>query len=342
MNIAIDISPLDSAHGKRGTGVYTKNLIEALKKYDGRHSYTFFTRKQNIPEHADIVHYPYFDPFFLTLPIAKPKPTIVTVHDLIPLVFPDKFPSGLRGIIKWRIQRYSLTGTRRIITDSENSKRDIRKIIGYPESRIDSVYLAPDPDIRRIQNKKPVSEKYILYVGDVNWNKNIPTLLRAFSQIKRNIKLVFVGSAFTNQNLAETQEINSIVASLGLEASVVRAGYLSSDKLSALYSQASCLVLPSIYEGFGLPVLDAMNCGCPVVAADTSSLSEIAGPAIRIQPENASSITEGLITALTLSAGEKEKLVNAQYAWVTKFSWQKTARQTVVSYEKAFNNHSGI
>src|SRR5258706_5833567 len=102
MNIAIDITPLETGHSGRGVGIYTKNLIESLQKYEKKHTYILFTPKQGVPKNTDIVHYPYFDPFFLTLPLIKTKPSVVTVHDLIPLVFPEKFPPGIRGYMKWQ------------------------------------------------------------------------------------------------------------------------------------------------------------------------------------------------------------------------------------------------
>lgn len=339
MNIAIDISTLSSPHGRRGTGVYTKNLIDALEKYQSKHSYTFFTREQKVPDSADIVHYPYFDPFFLTLPLAKSGPTVVTVHDLIPLVFPDKFPAGFRGAVKWKIQKYSLRSAQRIITDSENSKGDIERITGFPNSRIDSVYLAPDPDIKRVHVIKPL-HPYVLYVGDVNWNKNVLGLLHAISTIPK-VQLVLVGSSFVNDELSETKEINKLIEALGIEHRIVRKARISNKELSALYSSALCLVQPSFYEGFGLPVVDAMKCGCPVVVSDTSSLHEIAGPSIRVRPLPAS-IAAGIVQVLSFSPGDRKKLVSAQDAWVSKFSWQKTAAQTVTSYEKTFNHRSGI
>lgn len=343
MNIAIDITSLESAHGRRGTGVYTKNLVEALERYASHHTYSLFTRKQKVPDNADIVHYPYFDPFFLTLPLVKPKPTVVTVHDLIPLVFPEHFPKGIRGSIKWQIQKISLRNVRRIITDSDSSKRDIEKITGFPEDRIDTVYLAPDPVIRRVEDAKPiVKAPYILYVGDVNWNKNIPSLLRAFKELPKNMKLILVGKAFIDSGITETKEVNRLIESLGLVGSVVRTGFITEEKLSSLYSNASCLVLPSFYEGFGLPVLEAMSCGCPVVAANISSLTEIAGPAIKVQPESSKSISEGIQRVLASNVTERKKLISEGYAWVSKFSWATTAKETVVSYEKAINNNSGI
>lgn len=340
MKIAIDITPLETGHGRRGVGRYTENLVDALQKYESHHSYCLFTRKQKLPDEADIVHYPYFDPFFLTLPLFKPKPAVVTVHDLIPLVFPDKFPPGIRGNIKWQIQKQFLHGVKRILTDSNSSKNDIEKIVGIKKEIIDTVYLAPDPTyhavcdpaaLEAVRKKFSLPKQYILYVGDVNWNKNIPGLIRAFKEIRKDMKLVLVGVAFTNTALIETKEINRLIESLGLGASVIRTGYVSEEELSALYSLASCTVLPSFYEGFGLPVLEAMVCGCPVVCANTSSLKEIAGPALQVSPK-----PEDILAGITkMIAIDRKIQLERQFAWVKQFTWKRVAGETVAAYEKA-------
>lgn len=330
MEIAIDITSIENAHARRGTGVYTKNLIEALKKYEKKHSYSFFTRGQKVPKNADIVHYPYFDPFFLTLPLSKPAPTVVTVHDLIPLVFPDKFPAGIRGYFKWKIQKLSLHGARRIITDSKNSKKDIVRIANINADTIDAVYLAPTTSPTSFRDHQ-YPEHFILYVGDVNWNKNVPGLIRAIG----HRTLVLVGKAFLDNSLPETQEINMLIASLGLEKQIIRPGFV--EDLAPLYGSADCLVVPSFYEGFGLPVLEAMACGCPVVTADNSSLSEIAGPAVRVST-NPDSISTGIERTIK----ERQKLVTEGFDWVKRFTWKKVAADTVKVYEKALDYHPGL
>jgi glycosyltransferase involved in cell wall biosynthesis len=336
MNIAIDTTPLNAAHGGRGVGSYTRNLIEALQKYESQHSYKLFTRIQKVPKDVDLVHYSYFDPFFLTLPMNKPKPTVVTVHDLIPLIFPDRFPPGIRGSFKWRLQKLSLVGAKRIITDSKNSAHDIVRILGFPDDRIDVVYLAPAPGFTAIpesSSKRP----FVLYVGDVNWNKNIPGLLEGFSKVA-DVDLVLVGGAFMDMKLKETKEINRLITVLGIGGRTRNVGYVSQNELRALYSTAACLVQPSFYEGFGLPVLEAMACGCPVVSTRNSSLSEIAGPAIEITTD-AQSIADGIHIALGLNRSTQ---VNEQFKWLEQFSWQKTAALTVAAYEKAVNNHTSL
>lgn len=347
MNIAIDMTPLETGSGLRGVGKYIINLIDALQKYESHHSYSLFTRKQKVPDDADLVHYPYFDPFFLTLPLMKPKPTVVTIHDLIPLMFPDKFPAGLRGAIKWQIQKQSLHRAKRILTDSDSSKNDIAKIACIKKEIIDTVYLAPDPAYHTVRDsallagvrkKFNLPKQFILYVGDVNWNKNIPGLIRACTGIRKDVTLVLVGMAFTNTALIETKEINSLIESLGLSASVIRTGYVSQESLAALYSLASCMVLPSFYEGFGLPVLEGMVCGCPVVCTNTSSLKEIAGPSILVSPR-VEDIAAGIVKMIR---SDRQKQVRLQLDWVKQFSWKKTARETVLAYEKIIYHRACI
>jgi len=333
MHIAIDITPLSTAHSRRGTGSYTRSLVDTLQKYETKHTYSLFTRRQKVPDSADLVHYPYFDPFFLTLPLYKPKPVIVTVHDLIPLVFPDKFPSGVRGALKWQLQKLSLKGARRIIADSMSSKNDISKIAGIDKNIIDVVYLAPNISYKE---KHAVSKPYILYVGDVNWNKNVPGLLRAIAKVKT--PLILVGGAFLDDFLAETREINRLIRTLEIEKFIIRAGYVSDEKLARLYSGAIALIQPSFYEGFGLPVLEAMACGCPVVSTKNSSLAEIAGPAVSITPE-AENIAAGIKKILTI---DRDSQIKKQFDWVSQFTWKRVARETVMSYEKAVNYHPGI
>src|SRR5690349_918086 len=131
MKIGIDISPLKTgnylSHRVRGTGFYIQNLVESLKKHFPHNSYTLFTKGEKLNLDLDLIHYPYFEPFFLTLPLNKKYKSVVTVHDLTPLVFPSHFPIGIKGWAKWQIQKRSLLRSDMIITDSQSSKKDINK-----------------------------------------------------------------------------------------------------------------------------------------------------------------------------------------------------------------------
>ena len=169
IKVGIDISPLKNANRFRGVGFYTKNLVESLQsliKEDKKYSNWQINLVKNWKleiGNFDLVHYPYFDIFFSTLPKKKNIPTVVTVHDLIPLVFPAHYPAGVRGKINWLRQKARLKKTEAIITDSQKSKQDIIKIVGYPENRVHVVYLAPsfNPKKFKIENLKlKIKQKY--------------------------------------------------------------------------------------------------------------------------------------------------------------------------------------
>jgi len=360
MRIAINISALKTNHKYRGIGAYTKNLIRALKKYKPKNEYIFFTRAANLPKSADLVHYPYFDPFYCTLPLFKKVPTVVTIHDLIPLVFQARFPRGLRGEIKWWIQRFSLKSVSAIITDSENSKRDIIKFTSFLRKKIHVLPLAPGEEFKSIKKSSVVQtiklkyslpERFILYVGDVNWNKNIPGLLKAFVNIKyqisnikktyqkskmRQLKLVLVGKAFLDESLKETREINLLIDKLGIKNSILKLGFVSTEDLVAIYNLATVYCQPSFYEGFGLPILEAMACGTPVVVADIPVLREVCGKApVYVDPYNVDKIAEGTGKALHYDSVGFHSKAKEGLKWVKKFSWKKVAQETVRVYEKA-------
>jgi len=273
----------------------------------------------------------------------------VTVHDLIPILYPEHFPKGIRGGIKWRIQKYSLKRKQRIITDSESSKKDIEKIIGIGKQTIDVIYLAPSlPNATVSINYVELMERYnlhgayFLYVGDVNWNKNVFGLLKAFSQYlvhhKSIIQLVLVGGAFLDTTLKETQEINRLCSQLNIDGNVVRTGYVSDDDLVGLYRHATALIQPSFAEGFGLPVLEAMLYGCPVISSTTSSLQEIMGPSLRIDPNDQRSLTSVMSTASSMKPSARNELIRKGKEWVHTFTWEKVASDTVRSYEKVLAN----
>lgn len=341
MEIAIDITPLYNRHKMRGTGAYTRLLIEALQKYENQNTYTFFTRGQNVSKTAALVHYPYFDPFFLTLPWLKPKPTVVTVHDLIPLVYPAQFPPGLRGKFKWQIQRWSLTGATMIIADSLASAKDIKNLVKVSQTKLRVIYLAPGKIFKKITQSEALNKihkkynlptGYILYVGDLNWNKNIEGLVRAIAVLRA--KLVLVGKTFLDLQTHETRQLNYLIRSLNLEDRVLRVGFVPEEDLVGMYNLASVYVQPSFIEGFGLPVLEAMACGCPTVVANIASLAEIAGPSLLINPYDFKELARAINKILNYSSSERNDFLRKCLAWSAKFSWKKTAKATAEVYEK--------
>lgn len=271
MKVAIDVSPLSSGHKVRGVGFYLKNLLVALKKYHPEHEYMEFTGSK-IPKDADIIHYPYFDPFFLTLPHFSSKKVVVTVHDLTPLVLRELFPVGLKGMLKWRLQRLALLRVSRIITDSVSSKNDIVRLSGVKASRVDAVHLAAGEHFEKksqavrdaVKKKYKLPEKFAFYVGDVTPNKNILRLVQAC--IQTHTPLVIAGKVFTDTTVDTThpwtRELEDVREIAAKHTEVINLlGFVSDEDLVALYNAASVFVMPSLYEGFGLPVVEAFSCG---------------------------------------------------------------------------------
>ena len=345
MHIAIDTTPLHSAHQMRGIGSYTRSLVDALKKYEAKNTYTFFVRGETIPKNADIVHIPYFDPFFLTLPILKSKPTVVTVHDLIPLAYPKAFPAGRRGTLKWHVQRLALAGAAGVITDSQASRADIERLAHIPPEKIHVVPLAADEQYKKVTDIKTLRgveeyyhlpESFVLYVGDINWNKNIPGLLSGFARYQKlgKAKFVLAGKAFLDLHIPEAQEIDFLIRDLHLDDAVIRTGFVDIKDLPAVYSLARVYIQPSFAEGFGLPILEAMASGTPVIASRRSSLVEIAGPSCVIDPDKPDTIGAGIETLVSMKAVEYQKLSDASIRWAREFTWKKTAHQTILVYEE--------
>lgn len=344
MKVAFDVSPLKSAHQFRGVGSYTKNLLDALVKLKIPNFSLELIKDGKIPSDSDVVHYPYFDLFFLTLPFLKNKPTVVTIHDVIPLIFPKNFPAGLRGKMKFLLQKKSLVSCSAVITDSEVSKIDVVRYLDFPKEKIFVVHLAPGGEFKRlklsksdgIRKKYQLPDKFVLYVGDINWNKNIPGLVKACESIKTS--LVIVGKQarenINNSSHPENQDLVWLQDYCKLHTSVILTGFVFGEELATIYNLATVYCQPSFYEGFGLPVLEAMACGCPVVTARAGSLSEISGEAaLQVDPHDINSIANAVkrvISDKTL----REKLMKKGLTWVKKFSWQKTALATYRVYDQ--------
>jgi len=352
MRVAIDTTSLESGHKHRGTGRYTESLISSLRQFDSKNTYSNFTRTQKIPDTIELIHYPYFEPFFLSLPAHHKIPVVVTVHDLIPIEYKSHFSIGLRGNIKWNFQRAKLTSVTRIIADSLASKKSIEMYVNYPSERIDVIPLAPSEMFLQqkhtssktsLKSNFGIKDEYFLYVGDVNWNKNVLGMIKAFRQVvthsKSRYDLVLVGKAFQNKDLVEVQELNEYIVANNLVDTVHLVGGVSDENLIQLYTHATACLLVSYAEGFGLPILEAMASGCPVVTSNTSSLAEIAGPSIQVDPWNISDIAAGIVSMIH---SDRRKMIMEGKSWVKNYSWERVAKLTVQSYEKAYHHNSSI
>ena len=342
MKVALDISPINSQHSPRGIGNYTKNLKDNLQRLNIE-----VIPIQNSKEevHVDIYHFPYFDFFFRTLTPHKNAKNIVTIHDAIPLLFPKHFARGIRGNINLFFQKKALTNIDAVICDSNTSKKDINKTLHIPDNKIFVVYLAASGNFKQISNNKTLQitakkyhlpEKFILYVGDVNWNKNVLPLLEAIKI--SNVNLVMVGKSLIDKSLPEVSEIENTIKKLNIGSKVTRLGFLTIEDLVHVYNLADLTIVPSLYEGFGLPVLESMACGTPVVCSDNSSLSEIGkGAAIFCDSQDPKDIAQKIKQVYSLTPKGKLALSTKLISHNSNYSWQKVAIETKLVYESALN-----
>ncbi|MBI2010407.1 MAG: glycosyltransferase family 4 protein [Candidatus Chisholmbacteria bacterium] len=333
MHIVLDDSRLSPLNQTRGIGVYTRKLFQALEKIDSQNDYQLVTNRHYLDK-ADLIHFPHFELFFFNLPWRKTATWVVTIHDVIPLVFPDNFPPGIRGRIKFLIQRYHLSQADAIITDSQNSKKDIQHYLGIPQSKTHVVYLGVAKAFRPLNiTRKP----WLLYVGDVNYNKNLPTLLEAFASLKSShLNLVLVSHAW-QRPIPEVIKLRQLITSLGLDDQVRTISKLTPTELVRLYNRVILYIQPSLYEGFGLPVLEAMACGTPVVCTHVASLPEIASSAAIMVPPTATALASGINRVLNFTSNERRQYVKAGIAQAKKFTWEKTAQDTLTVYNQVLN-----
>lgn len=336
------VEPELSGHKLRGTGVYSGKLFESLQKRTD-----IDIRKVRLYESLDgfdLVHYPYFDPFFLTLPFVKKIKTVITVHDLIPLKYPKYFPTGFKGFIKWQIQKKLLGFADAILTDSKASARDITSIAGISKAKVNVIPLGVNEEFKKldknetskVKNKFNLPDKYLLYVGDINYNKNIPGLIHSFCRIRKefpDVGLVLVGEGFVRPS-PSLYDINILIKSLKIEDSVHILGSVELKDLAGLYNLAALYIQLSFDEGFGLPVLDALACGCPVLCSSAGSLPEIAGNcAILVDPNNIEDIQNKLLAALK---NDHKILIEKGIKRAKSYTWQKCADCTVEVYKQLF------
>lgn len=352
MKVAIDISPISnelpqSGHKVRGAGMYIEGLVNALRKVKSSDTYTFFDRSKNFVNDADLVHIPYFEFFFRSLPLKHKKKLVVTVHDVTPLIFPKNFPAGIRGKYAWQMQKLALKRADGVITDSYCSKSDIERVAGINPEKIYVIYLAASKEFKKISDKKELEKvrkkytlpkEFALYVGDATWNKNLPNLIKAIKKL--NINLVMVGKALSEKDYDRSNPWNSdrveIEKLVEGDDRIRRLGFLPQEDLAVVYNLAKVFVMPSYYEGFGLPILEAMQSGCPVVCTNNGSLKEVAGNSSLFVEQDEEGITKG-VKKVWDDKGLQAELSKRGLENAKKFSWEKTAKDTINIYKKVVN-----
>ena len=344
MKVLIDTSPLSNANAIRGVGVYTRLLTKYLEQLDSLQVGAAGAEDQKQKFEPDIVHYPFFDLYFATLPVVRSKPTVVTVHDVIPLRYPKFYPPGVKGKIKLQKQILALKTCEAVITDSQSSKQDIIEFLGIAAEKIHPIYLAANPELeaqgttttQRIRNKYQLPKHYLLYVGDINYNKNIPQLIKSLKYVPETLELVLLGKNFKQQDIPEWKWIETQIAMSDVADRVHFLNQVTGDanqELAAIYSGAEIYIQPSLYEGFGLPVLEAMQCKTLVIAAENSSLLEVGGDHVIYTGTDAEQIGQTIGQVMQWPQAKKANKINQAYEWSQTFSWEQTAEETLRVYQ---------
>ena len=345
MTILLEDSPLHSGHAGRGIGTYTRQLLTHLSRL---HSLTLVAGSwRESAKTADLVHFPYFDLFSATLPSLR-QPIVVTIHDVIPLELKEHYPAGKRGTFNlWR-QKRALRHVSHVVTDSEYSKNSIHAQLGVPLETITVVPLAPDPELHapdlekqeKIRKKYDLPDKYVLYVGDINYNKNIPQLIKAMKFVDESIHVVLVGRNFRAQSIPEWRAIETQMAMSDVTDRVhflpdIATGDTAA--LASIYAQSLCYVQPSLAEGFGLPVLDALQVGTPVIASNRASLPEVGGAVTHYVEPTAEAMAEAIMQVQACSLEKRQAVISAGQEHARTFSWRKTAQETFDVYHSVLN-----
>lgn len=348
IRIAIDNGSLKGGDIIRGIGFHSKHLIEGFKK-NIKIDYELVDSHNTNLSRYDLVHYQKFNPYKLSFPINKKIKSVITIHDLIFLVYPKAYPSGIRGKIIYEFQKLLIRNMDAIITISETSKKDICRFLGVSSSKVHVIYLAAGKDFKhlpsgewmsKIRKKYALPEKFVLYVGDVNYNKNISTLAEACKIAK--INLVIVGKQATETDFdrrhIENKPFVRFLEKYGKDKEIKRIGYVEDEDLVKIYNLATLYCQPSYYEGFGIPILEAFSTGIPVVAAKNNCHVEIGGNAVLLaDPKSAQDLAKKIARVLKDNL-LRENLIENGYNRVKYFSWEKTVKETLYVYQKVNNS----
>lgn len=282
------------------------------------------------------------------LPLMRPGKAVVTIHDLSLFLFPRVSGNSLGDRMIYRLKMFLSSKAECIITDSSNSKEDIVKLLHIPEERIRVIPLAPSEESLLMKNEEKIKEvrrkynirgRFIFSLGGINNKlKNHSRLLKAFSNLieetKMEYQLVMAGRKKGRYYDKPFSLLKKEMNELGLEGKVILTGFVPRVDLLSLYNAAELFVFPSLYEGFGIPPLEAMACGTPVVSSNTSSLPEVVGDAaLLFNPYKIEEITQAMQKVLT-DNDLRQNLIAKGFEQAKKFSWEKTARETLKVYEE--------
>jgi glycosyltransferase involved in cell wall biosynthesis len=290
-----------------------------------------FSLRKIIFNDFDVFHPTYYDPYFLRH--LGNKPFVLTVYDMIHELFRERFPEYDDATIPRK--KELITRAAHIIAISQSTKNDIMNMYNIDEKKISVIYLGNSLQSENISKSElDMPSKYILYVGDRQAYKNFGFFLKAIKDLlieDKNLQLVCAGSVPFNKS--EQQQFQA----LGLQEKLTHFPLVDDATLLQLYKRASCFAFPSLYEGFGIPVLEAMTCGCPALLSNRSSLPEIGGDAARyFDPEDQESIADAVRSVL-YDEQTANQMRQRGYERAKQFTWAKCAEETRQVYEAVAN-----
>jgi glycosyltransferase involved in cell wall biosynthesis len=309
--------------------------------------FSLFARRQK----PSLVHIP-----LARIPLFLPRPYVVTVHDISSLVLEKS--AGWRGEAEQWLLRRSLLGAAAVIAVSEWTKSDLTSLLGVPPEKVRRIYGAVDPQFtrqtraereeggggaarenerRRELERYQVHYPYLLYAGTIRPQKNIPRLVEAFALVRgklqdhpkwKDLRLIIIGDEISRHPAVRQAVIQSRV-----EPYVRFLGFVPIETLRLFYESAAAFVFPSLYEGFGLPPLEAMASGTPVVCSNATSLSEVVDEAAEIvSPDNVFDIARGILEVL-MNENRRQELIERGYRRCREFRWEETAARVLAIYE---------
>jgi len=292
---------------------------------------------------CDLVHIPNL----FSIPRGLSCPYVMTVHDMLEHMSRARQQSGFWGSVHLQLTKHVLSGAARIFAVSNFTKNEMEKLFGIPSERIEVVYNAIDErflsghatvaDRQLIAERYRVTYPFLLYAGRVSPHKNVVRMIEAFSALKTelekdqafpDLKLIIIGD-----DLSGNPDLRRTVIRSGMQNDVRFLGFVPIEVLRIFYDAAKIFVFPSLYEGFGLPPLEAMAHGTPVVTSNVSSLPEVVGnAAVLVNPENVFEIMRALHRVL-LDQPLRERMKERSYQQVTKFSWEESVRRIMDAYQ---------
>ena len=292
---------------------------------------------------ADVIHVPYW-----AAPLVARAPVVVTIHDLIPVLLPP-YRAGILGAAYTGLVSLSARRADLVLTDSRASQSDIIQHLRLAPDRVETIYLAADdryhserdPQVQeRLRQEYALPTRYLLYMGGFDVRKNVTGVVQAFAQVELpGVDLVVAGKL----PLVDTPfapDPRRVAQEMGISGRVHFPGWIDEPDAPALYSGAIAFVFPSCYEGFGLPPLEAMACGTPVIVANTGSLPEVVGDGgLCVDPQDMAALSQAM-GAVVLNGALREQLSRAALARARTFSWQQTAQATLDACHRACEKQS--